>query len=38
MLQNLLWSFSKEPSEKVEDFSKDLIAYNKKITGEDFDI
>ncbi len=38
IMQNILWSFSKPQYETVEKFSKDLIAYNEKITGEHFDI
>jgi len=38
IMQNILWSFSKPPYIKTENFSKDLIAYNQEITGKSFDI
>lgn len=38
IIQNIVWSFTKPPYETLEEFSKELIAYNEKITEEDFDI
>ncbi len=38
ILQNILWNFNQDLFKSQEEFSKELIIYNEKVLGEDFDV